>query len=135
MSGPARSVLGVSGAVAGDERVEDFANGGPLGVVEEGGGFEREAECLVVGEAGVVSEDEGVGGAREGHRQSPQCGEGRLGSAGFVLAQLGHVDPGALGQRDLGEVPGSAQAGEGLGESHVLERYRRLGLDGCWFAR
>ena len=97
MSGPARSVLGVSGAVAGDEGVEDFANGGPLGVVEEGGGFEREAECLVVGEAGVVSEDEGVGGAREGDREAPQGGQGRFGSAGLVLAQLGHVDAGALG--------------------------------------
>lgn len=131
MSGSAGSVLGVSGAVAGDEGVDDFSDRGPFGVVEEGGGFERESEGLVVGEAGVVAEDEGVGRAREGDREAPQGGQGRFGSAGFVLTQLGHVDAGALGQRDLGEVPGSAQAGEGLGEDHGWERYRRFGLDGC----
>jgi hypothetical protein len=87
----------VSGVVAGDERVEDLADGGSFGVVEEGGGLEGEAKCFVVGEAGVVAEDEGVGRARQGDRQSPQCGEGRLGTAGFVLAELGDVDAGALG--------------------------------------
>jgi hypothetical protein len=63
LSGPARSVVGVSGAVAGDERIEDLADRGSFGVVEKGGGFEGEAERLVVGEAGGVAEDEGVGGA------------------------------------------------------------------------
>jgi hypothetical protein len=135
VSGPAGSVVGVSGVVAGDERVEDFADRGALGVVEERGGFEGETECLVVGEAGVVAEDEGVSGAREGDGQSPQCGEGWFGSAGFVLAQLGDVDAGALGQRHLGEVAGPAQAGKRLGEGHGRKRYRRLGLDGCCYAR
>lgn len=55
--------MGVSGVVAGDDRVEDLGDGGPFGVVEEGGRFEREAQCLVIGEAGVVAEDEVVGGA------------------------------------------------------------------------
>ncbi|MCU1493588.1 MAG: hypothetical protein JWO62_1352 [Acidimicrobiaceae bacterium] len=86
MSGPAGPVLAVSGVVAGDEGVEDFAEGGPFGVVEKSGGLEGEAECLVVGESGVVAEDEGVGRAREGDREAPQGGQGRFGSAGFVLA-------------------------------------------------
>ena len=110
VSGPPRPVLGVSGVVAGDERVEELGHRGPFGVVEESGGLEGETERLVVGEPGVVAEDEGVGGARQGDGQSAQRREGRLGSAGFVLAQLGHVDAGTLGQGDLGEAPGSAQA-------------------------
>lgn len=68
VSWPAGPVFGVSGAVASDERLEDFADGGPFGVVEECGGFEGESQCLVVGEAGVVSEDEGVGRARQSDR-------------------------------------------------------------------
>lgn len=86
MSGRARPVLGMSGVVAGDEGVEDFADGGPFGVIEEGGGLEGESECLVVGESGVVAEDEGVGRARQGDGEAPQGGEGRFGSAGFVLS-------------------------------------------------
>jgi hypothetical protein len=135
VSGPARPVFRVSGVVAGDEGVEDLADGGPLGVVEEGSGFEGETQCLVLGETGVVAEDEGVGRARQGDGQSPQGGEGWLGAAGFVLAQLGDVDTGAQGQRHLGEVPGSTEPGEGLGEGHGQERYPELGLDGCCYAR
>ena len=135
MSGATRPILGVSGGVAGDERVEELAHGRPFGVVEECGGLEGETEGLVVGEPGVVPEDEGVGGARQGDGQSAQRREGRLGTAGFVLAQLGHVDAGTLGQCDLGEAPRSAQAGERLGEGHGAKRYPGLGLDGCCYAR
>ena len=70
MSGPTWPVFGVSGVVAGNEGVEDFADGGPFGVVEEGGGFEGEPERLVVGEAVVVAEDKGVGRARESDREA-----------------------------------------------------------------
>ena len=134
-SGPARPILAVSGVVARHERVEEFGHRRPFGAVEEGGGLEGESERLVVGEPGVVSEDEGVGGARQGDGQPAQRREGRLGTPGFVLAQLGHVDAGALRQGDLGEAPGSAQVGEGLGEGHGAKRYRRSRLDGCCYAR
>lgn len=135
VSGPTRPVLGVSGAVAGDERVEELAHRRPLGVVEESGGLEGEPQGLVVGESGVVSKDKGVSGTGQGNGEPAQRREGRFGTAGFVLAQLGHVDAGALRQGHLGEAPGSAQAGEGLGEGHGATRYPRPGLDGCCNAR
>ena len=61
----------MSGTVAGDERVEDFADRGLLGGVEEPRGLESETQCLVVGQAGIIAEDKSIGGARKGNGQAP----------------------------------------------------------------
>jgi len=41
-----------------------------------------------------------------------------LGAAGFIAAELGDVDAGALGEGGLGEAASFAEGGESVGEVH-----------------
>jgi hypothetical protein len=132
---PTGPVLAVSGVVAGQVRVEEVADDDPLGLVQERCGLEGEAQGLLGRESGVGTEHEGVGAARERDRQTPQRRQRGLGAAGLVLAQLGDVHAGALGQGDLCEAAAAAQLGEGLGEGHGSTGYRGLRLDGGLYAR
>jgi len=116
------------GLVAGQEGAEQGAHVGLFALVQEHGGLEGQAEGLVSGEALLVAEHQRVGAHRQGNSQAAQRPERGLGGARLVAAQLGDVDPGPLGQGDLGEPGLPSQLGQALAELHGQDRSRPLQL-------
>ena len=127
--GTRRLVGGLCGPAVGfvgeEEAFEDAFDGLPLFVAEALGGLELEFE-LVCGAAFVFVEEQQVGADRESEGDPAEGVDVGLGSAGFIAAQEGDVDGGAVGQRLLGEAVLFAQCDEPFGERHVdRERYGR----------
>jgi DNA primase len=113
------------GFVGEEEAFEDAFDGGFFVVGEALGGFELEFE-VVCGAAFVFVEEQLVGADGESESDPAEGVDVRLGFAGFVAAQEGDVDVGAVGARLLGEVVLLAQRAESFGERHVgRERYGR----------
>lgn len=94
-----------------DHAIQEGADDGFFVVGEAGDGLELEAEVLV-GAAGVLTEEEQIRADLESDGEAADDVEGRLGGARFVAAQLDDVHGDFFGELRPSEAPLLAEGGE-----------------------
>jgi DNA primase len=104
--------------VASQEGVQQCPDRLALVVGQELGGFESQAETLVVAQPVVLAKDQEISRGGQGNGQLSDDAQRRLIGAEFVAPELAHVDTGPFGQRGLGQAPLAPECGQSLGELH-----------------
>ena len=104
--------------VASQEGVEQCSDRLTLVVGQELGGFESQAETLVVAQPVVLAKDQEISRGGQGNSQLRDDAQRRLIGAQFIAPELAHMDAGPLGQRGLGQAPLASECGQSLGKLH-----------------
>lgn len=116
--GSPRSFFAPADLVSGEETFQHDLHGPTFLGIEVDSRLEGKPECLIVGESGIIAEDQRVRAHREGDGQAPQDAERRFRRSRLVALELGDMDAGPLGHRVLGEAACTTESSEPFGEVH-----------------